>query len=250
MKGWVYVITNKAMPGLVKVGFSMQDPSIRAKELAGTGIPHPYEVEYEVLVDDPRNIERSAHQSLADFREGKEWFRCDPEVAINAIREVVGSSSHLEEFKGETEQRSDDLRAKQDEEKRKQQAEISRQREIEYTKVRLEDLRKDLEKELLDTEKNYDAQLQACAPNHELGLYWLAVYLLILLACGLIYEATSRNVGLSLVLANAGLVIAYFVAKNLKSSHEMRAKESVRYKSLLREKDAALKKIRSKLSQS
>jgi len=33
MKGWVYVITNKAMPGLVKIGFSMKDTEIRASEL-------------------------------------------------------------------------------------------------------------------------------------------------------------------------------------------------------------------------
>jgi len=37
MKGWVYVITNKAMPSLVKVGFLTKDPGLRAKELGNTG---------------------------------------------------------------------------------------------------------------------------------------------------------------------------------------------------------------------
>jgi hypothetical protein len=47
MKGWVYVITNLAMPGLVKVGYSRKDPELRAAELNSTGTPHPFVVEYE-----------------------------------------------------------------------------------------------------------------------------------------------------------------------------------------------------------
>ena len=42
MKGWVYVISNQAMPDLVKVGFSTKDPTLRASELNHTGSPHPY----------------------------------------------------------------------------------------------------------------------------------------------------------------------------------------------------------------
>ncbi|KFC76184.1 GIY-YIG nuclease family protein [Massilia sp. LC238] len=45
MKGWVYVITNKAIPDLVKVGYSRKDPELRAAELNNTGAPHPYMVE-------------------------------------------------------------------------------------------------------------------------------------------------------------------------------------------------------------
>lgn len=99
MKGWVYVITNKAMPGLVKVGFSMKDPEIRANELNHTGTPHPYVVEYEVLIDSPRDIEQSIHKLLQANREGKEWFRCSPEDAVAAIQTVVGSCALLENYK-------------------------------------------------------------------------------------------------------------------------------------------------------
>ena len=49
MKGWVYVISNKAMPGIIKVGYSNKDPKERAAEL-GTGAPHPYKVEYEIEI--------------------------------------------------------------------------------------------------------------------------------------------------------------------------------------------------------
>jgi hypothetical protein len=74
------------MPGLVKVGFSTKDPALRAKELDSAGFPHPFEVEVDFLVDNPRDVEQKAHKYLSDYREGKEWFRCDVDVAAKAIR--------------------------------------------------------------------------------------------------------------------------------------------------------------------
>jgi hypothetical protein len=89
MKGWVYVITNKAMPGLVKVGFSRKDPDLRAEELGNTAVPHPYKVQYEVLVEHPYLVEQKTHKVLRKNKEGKEWFRCDVGDAIAAIKTVV-----------------------------------------------------------------------------------------------------------------------------------------------------------------
>jgi hypothetical protein len=64
MRGWVYVITNKAMPDLLKVGFTLKDPNLRARELGSTGLPHPYVVDFEVLVMHPRKIEEKVHAEL------------------------------------------------------------------------------------------------------------------------------------------------------------------------------------------
>jgi hypothetical protein len=86
IRGWVYVITNEAMPDLVKVGFSTKDPELRAKKLGSTGNPHPYAVAYDALVYAPRDMERRVHEKLADVREGKEWFRCSVSLAVAAIR--------------------------------------------------------------------------------------------------------------------------------------------------------------------
>lgn len=86
IRGWVYVIENKAMPGLLKVGYSTKDPVLRAKELASTGSPRPYCVVFDALVEGPRSIERATHVLLASHREGKEWFRCSQVEAIKAIR--------------------------------------------------------------------------------------------------------------------------------------------------------------------
>lgn len=87
MKGWVYIISNPAIPGVIKVGFSTKDPNERAKEL-GTGSPQPYKVEYEVLVNNPQDIEKVTHNSLADNRAGKEWFSCDISIALKAIKQA------------------------------------------------------------------------------------------------------------------------------------------------------------------
>lgn len=95
VRGWVYVITNKAMPSLVKVGYTLKDPVLRGNELDNTGAPHPYDVQYEVFVYQPLVIEQRAHKELKDFREGKEWFRCSVGHAVKAIRKVIGDSEIL-----------------------------------------------------------------------------------------------------------------------------------------------------------
>lgn len=96
IKGWVYVITDPAMPELVKVGFSTKDPILRAEEFNGTGHPYAYEVAYEVLVFQPFEVEQAVHRALKDKREGREWFRCSSREAIAAIKDVV-NCSHLYE---------------------------------------------------------------------------------------------------------------------------------------------------------
>jgi hypothetical protein len=87
VRGWVYVIENHAMPGIVKVGFSTKDPNLRAKELEGSGIPRPFKLVYDALVIEPRSVEQAAHSILDASREGKEWFRCSRITAIEAIRQ-------------------------------------------------------------------------------------------------------------------------------------------------------------------
>jgi hypothetical protein len=97
IRGWVYVMTNKSMPGLVKIGYSTKDPTARAGKL-GSGSPSKYEVVYDVLVDDPQPIEQRVHKILAHKREGKEWFRCGISEAVSEIRTVVGKGAITEKL--------------------------------------------------------------------------------------------------------------------------------------------------------
>jgi hypothetical protein len=94
MRGYVYVLTNLALPGLVKIGFSTKDPSLRVAELSNTSIPTPYELRYEVLTDDPYELEQSLHKDLRETGEhaGKEFFKLSVLAAINVVRSKVQSS--------------------------------------------------------------------------------------------------------------------------------------------------------------
>lgn len=92
IRGWVYVITNPAMPGLVKIGHSTKDPLIRARDLGGSGVPHPFQLQFDAVVLDPEIIERSAHRALGDRRDGKEWFKCTIDEAVAAILDAAGES--------------------------------------------------------------------------------------------------------------------------------------------------------------
>jgi hypothetical protein len=98
IRGWVYVITNKSMPDLVKIGFSTKDPMLRADELGNTGSPANYCVVYDVLVEDPQKIEQCVHKILAHKNEGKEWFRCEISEAVNEIRTVIGERAFVEKY--------------------------------------------------------------------------------------------------------------------------------------------------------
>jgi hypothetical protein len=98
IRGWVYIITNPAMPGLVKVGYSSKDPRLRASELNSTGLPHSYDLIYDALVQDPREIERTVHQALRHSHEGKEWFRCSPMEAMSTIKRAVSRGILAESF--------------------------------------------------------------------------------------------------------------------------------------------------------
>lgn len=92
VKGWIYIIVHNAMPGLVKIGYSLRDPELRAKELEGTGVPGSYLVAYAALVESPRDFERTVHQLLGEQREGKEWFRCEMPEVLSQIRNVGGDA--------------------------------------------------------------------------------------------------------------------------------------------------------------
>jgi len=76
MKGWIYIITNLAMPGLVKVELSNQQPE--AKELAlnqdTDDLPFPFVIEHKFLITVSQTF-RGLKEQLAVFDAGKGWYR-------------------------------------------------------------------------------------------------------------------------------------------------------------------------------
>lgn len=85
--GKVYVLLNPSMPGLVKIGKTKRDSENRANELHTTGVPTPFIVIYEVLVEDCDACERRVHEFLSDYRVSnqREFFRVEPKIAIDAV---------------------------------------------------------------------------------------------------------------------------------------------------------------------
>lgn len=89
MSDIVYVLTNPAMPGLVKIGYTTQeDVRMRIAQLYSTGVPVPFEVVFAVVVDDALRVETALHTAFAPNRVNpkREFFKIEPEQAIAILR--------------------------------------------------------------------------------------------------------------------------------------------------------------------
>ena len=88
--GWVYVLTNPAYPGCVKIGGTGRTATHRARELLHEyGPGQPFAVAEDCLfpVSDWRNVEAAAHRMLSDRRLPRsELFRCSPVQAARTIK--------------------------------------------------------------------------------------------------------------------------------------------------------------------
>jgi len=96
-KGYVYILTNEAMPGLVKIGKTTRDPASRALELHQTGVPFPFTVAHSVFAPDCHDLERSVHDAmtLCRLRPDREFFQCELDVAIAALEDCHTSQVEL-----------------------------------------------------------------------------------------------------------------------------------------------------------
>lgn len=84
--GYIYVLTNRSMPGLVKVGKTVRDPLTRMNELSGaTGVPTPFELAFTLQFDDCHTAERRIHQLLSErgtrVSNRREFFQVSPNTA-------------------------------------------------------------------------------------------------------------------------------------------------------------------------
>lgn len=85
----VYVLTNPAMPGLVKIGITaLSDTETRIAQLYSTGVPVPFEIAGAAKVDNGEQVERALHLAFAPQRINpkREFFRIDPEQALVILR--------------------------------------------------------------------------------------------------------------------------------------------------------------------
>jgi hypothetical protein len=86
-RGHVYVMTNPAWPGFVKVGKSA-DYEGRVNGFQ-THSPHgDYVLEYKKKFEDRNLAEQIAHSGLLEFHHQREWFKCSAEQAIQIISQI------------------------------------------------------------------------------------------------------------------------------------------------------------------
>ena len=88
---FVYVLSNKSMPGIVKVGFTTTSPKQRVKEInSATGVIEKWDLEWSVECTEAHDLERKTHEYLKDFRVSKnrEGFYMHPTQAIAAVQKI------------------------------------------------------------------------------------------------------------------------------------------------------------------
>lgn len=86
--GFVYVLENRSMPGILKIGYTSKNPFERAKELSSTGVATPFKVLHAIESQYAKKVERQVHRLLNDCRinKNREFFRCDLTRAIAIIQ--------------------------------------------------------------------------------------------------------------------------------------------------------------------
>jgi len=88
---WVYVLSNPSMPGMVKIGYTNNEPDVRVKEInRATGIPTDFIVEFALPCVNGYEVEQLVHEELEDLRVNnrKEFFKISVEDAVYLIQEI------------------------------------------------------------------------------------------------------------------------------------------------------------------
>jgi hypothetical protein len=105
----VYVLTNPAMPNMVKIGKTeLQDVNLRLAQLYTTGVPFPFDLAYACKVPNATEVERALHKAFAPSRINpkREYFSIEADQAIailkllhveDATSEIVAMASTIPE---------------------------------------------------------------------------------------------------------------------------------------------------------
>ena len=108
---YVYILTNEAMPGLIKIGRTTTSVKQRISELnAPAGIPLPFTCYYAARVEDCLKVEKRLHEAFGDHRvrEKREFFRLSPNRAqaaleLAALEDVTPREEIFDEFPADAE---------------------------------------------------------------------------------------------------------------------------------------------------
>ena len=114
--GIVYVLSNEAMPGYIKIGVTNGDSPIDVKRrmngLDNTNLPLPFECEYAAVVPNYERVEKALHTAFGDYRVNRpnrrreffkdvEVFRVKAVIDLLTIEEVTPEVLEAESTDGD-----------------------------------------------------------------------------------------------------------------------------------------------------
>ena len=88
---WVYILSNPALPNMLKIGYTKNEPEVRAKQIsASTGVALPYKVEWAFQCFNGEQLEQEVHVELASYRvnQNREFFDIPLAEAQEAIEKL------------------------------------------------------------------------------------------------------------------------------------------------------------------
>ena len=115
----VYIFTNPAMPGYVKIGKTTKgNVAERLKTLSNpSGVPAPFECPYAAVVRNAKNVEKALHEAFADNRPNpkREFFTISPGkiiavLKLSAIADATPATQRILEEVTDLEDRSAQVR--------------------------------------------------------------------------------------------------------------------------------------------
>lgn len=98
--GYVYVFSNEAMPGILKIGFTKtSDINQRLSQLYTTSVPVPFKCEYACKVTNCSEVETALHKAFNDKRinQEREFFMLDASQPI-AILQLLEKQQNIQDI--------------------------------------------------------------------------------------------------------------------------------------------------------
>ena len=94
-RGYLYVLANPAMPGLLKIGHTSTSPEERVRQLSTTGVPALFEIQASFLVVDAPFVERRVHEHFEEcrFASNREFFAVSLLEVLEALIPILATSS-------------------------------------------------------------------------------------------------------------------------------------------------------------
>jgi cold shock CspA family protein len=102
-QGWLYILSTKNQPDILKIGMTIRTVPERVKEInSATGVLYPFSARTAYKVKDARDAERRVFQLLSDYRirRDREFFEIPFCKAAQIIEEALFSEQALKRKQG------------------------------------------------------------------------------------------------------------------------------------------------------